>query len=109
MLCELLLHCTKPETLPQTQLKSQAESDSEAVPPAVPDTVFVTLAPDQPRHPLKKSKQNSAVYSAQEALGLKVGESVECALCRLAMESIDQLIAANSTEVGRAHTRLCSH
>ena len=86
-----MLRCTKPEY--------QAEND-EAAPRVVPDTVDIALEPHSQPRPVKKSKKNSAVYDAQTALKQRVGESTECALCRLAMESIDKLIAANSTEVG---------
>ena len=91
MVCELLLRCTKPEF--------EAKGD-EPVPRVVPDTVSIAqdLGPSPPR-PVKKSKKNSAIYDLQKTVEQKVGESPQCAVCRLIMESIDELIAANSTEV----------
>ena len=90
MLCNLLLRCTKPELY---------EEDDEPVQQTeLEKPVVLSMDPDSNRS-MKKSKKTSAIYSQQEALEKKVGESVECAICRLAMESIDEVIASNSTEV----------
>ena len=90
MVCELLLRCTKPEY--------EAKQD-EPVPRVVPDTVSIAQDLPSPPRPVKKSKKNSAIYDVQKTVEQKVGESPQCAVCRLVMESIDELIAANSTEV----------
>ncbi|KAK7111881.1 uncharacterized protein [Littorina saxatilis] len=95
VLCDILLHCTKPEY--------NAQESDEPVSPIheAPETVVIVASETHSvqDRPAKKSKKNSAVYAKQEKNAAeKVGASVQCAICRLAMESIDKVIAANATE-----------
>ncbi|KAK7506235.1 hypothetical protein BaRGS_00002347 [Batillaria attramentaria] len=78
VVCELLLRCTKPEL--------ESEEDFPAATVVTPDTVLLAVDPTEPtpsEYFVKKSKKNS---------------SVECAICRLAMEVLDARIADNRTE-----------
>jgi hypothetical protein len=97
VVCDLLLRCTKPEK----------KEEDEPVLLSPPDTVNIVAD-----LPVKKSKKNSAIYhhkpqvqvnqqEVKTALEVKVGASVECAICRLVMEYIDGVIAENATEVWR--------
>nr|KAG5713470.1 hypothetical protein BaRGS_025018 [Batillaria attramentaria] len=101
VVCELLLRCTKPEL--------ESEEDFPAATVVTPDTVLLAVDPTEPtpsEYFVKKSKKNSVVYESrmkeekqqEEEEEVKVGESVECAICRLAMEVLDARIADNRTE-----------
>lgn len=108
VVCEILLHCTKPEHAPQE------EEDIPAATLAPPEAMVLAVQPTEPTPRFeKKSKKNSAAYKGFqrsneakvestevkiESTEAKVGESVKCAICKLAMETLDSRIAENRTE-----------
>lgn len=122
-MCDLLLHCTKPE---------EKKKEDEPVLQSPPETINIVadlpvkkskknsalyqnkpeveVARQREDVKVKKSKKNSAIYQnkpaevtheekVKSALEVKVGASVECAICRLVMEYIDDVIAENATQV----------
>ena len=87
MVCDLLLRCGKPEL--------ESEED-EGAPQSLPQSVQVSL-PFSQQQVVKKSKKNSAVNDVLDEV--KVGDSIECGICHLSLEYLDQLLGSNRTEV----------